>query len=228
MNGKSVLAVVFSRNAFYRRLHFLALATFTLTLIVIGFLIWVLYFLVKNPSHPLYFATDNVGRLIEIVPVEKPNMSLADVTAWTIEAVEKSYSYDYVNYRSQLQNAQKYFTRYGWANYMRALSRSDNLLGLTSNKQIVIAQVVDAPKLITQGILAGAYAYKFEMPMLITFWQPPFSDTSKYSNPWIVSVIVQRQPILQSYKGLGIVQLIAASTTTTEPNQPQQLSNTPT
>jgi len=198
-----------------------------LTLAVIGILISVLAFLVRNPTNPLYFAADNVGRLIEVVPVSQPNMSTEQVTAWTIEAVQAAYSYDYVNYRGQLQNAQKYFTSYGWKNYMNALTLSNNLIALQQRKQIVIARVVEKPKLVTQGLLSGAYAWKFEIPVLVTYWQPPFDDKSKYSNALIVSIIVQRQPILQSYKGLGALQIIARLATTPS-TQPQQLSDTPT
>jgi intracellular multiplication protein IcmL len=226
MNANDVMVMVFSRNAFYRLMHFLALGALVLAWIVIGLLIWVLYFLINNPSQPVYFATDSVGRLIHIIPVNRPNMSTEAVTNWTINAVQRAYSYDYINFRQQLQSSQKFFTNYGWRNYMEALSASNNLLALTQRKQVVITQVVDQPKIIAQGILAGAYAWKYEMPVLVTYWEPPYDDKSKALNALTVSVIVQRQPILQSYQGLGIIQLIARSPAGSE--QPQQLSNTPT
>lgn len=226
MNRNDALAAVFTRNAFYRRLHFLALAAFALSLLVIGFLIWVLIFVIKNPTEPLYFATDNVGRLVTIIPVDKPNMSTDDAAAWAIEALQAAYGLDYVNYRSQLQGAQKYFTAYGWGKFMSALTASNNLLALRDRKQVVLVQVVDQPKVLAQGILGGAYAWRFEMPVLVTYWEPPYNDKSKFYNPLIVNMIVQRQPILQSYKGLGIVQLIARFANST--TQPQEISSTPT
>ena len=221
------LELVFLRNRFYRRQYLMALSAFGLALVVIGVLVWMLLYLLRNPTHPLYFATDNVGRLIPIIPVDRPNMSNDDVSAWAIEAVQAAYSYDYINYRAQLQDSQKYFTNYGWTKYMSALTASNNLLALTQRKLIQTAVVVDKPKILAQGILSGAYAWRFQMPMLVTYSPPPFNDASKYSNALIVSVIVQRQSVLQSYKGLGIVQMIATSAST-GPSQPQELSNTPT
>lgn len=223
MNDTNAMAMIFSRNAFYRRLHFLAFFAFLLNLIVIGILVWVVVFLIKNPTEPLYFATDKVGRLVRDVPVNRPNMSIDEVRAWVIEAVESTYSYDYVNYRSQLQNAQKYFTQYGWTEYMRALTASNNLLALAPRKQIVIAKVVETPRLITEGLLSGKYAYKFEIPVLMTYWEPPYGDKKLY-NPIMVDVIVQRQEILQSYQGLAVLQMIATIATTT-PVQPQEISS---
>lgn len=223
-NEKDALELVFARNAFYKRLHFLALATFMLSLVVISILIGVIIYLKKNPTGPIYFSTDPISRLIKIIPVSQPNMSLDEVTAWTIEAVQASFSFDYINYHGQLQGAEKYFTSYGWSNYMKALVASNNLPALTKRKMIFIGQVVNQPKLITQGLLSGAYAYKFQMPLLWTFWRPPYNAKSKFTNPIQVTVIVQRQEILQSYKGLGIVQLIAVSP---KSNQPSELSNAP-
>jgi intracellular multiplication protein IcmL len=227
MNDNDALEVVFSRNSFYKRLHFLALAAFALSLLVIVILIWTFFYLIKNPTHPLFFATDSVGRLIQIVPVNRPNMTTDEVMAWTVEGVQRAYSYDYVNYRAQLQGAQRYFTTYGWSKYMAGLVASNNLVALTQRRMIFIAQVVDQPKLVAQGILGGSYAWKFQIPLLVTYSLPPYDDKSRFENPLQVTVVVQRQPVLQSYKGLGIVQLNANLATETS-NQPQEISGTPT
>lgn len=227
MDSDDVIAVILQRNLFYRRQYLLAFAAFLLTLIVIFFLAWIAIFLYKNPTAPLYFATDNVSRLIKIVPVDQPNMSTDDAAAWAVEAVQKAYSYDYVNYRSQLQSAEKYFTAYGWSKYVQALAFSGNLLALTERKQIVISQVVDKPKVLAEGILNGSYAYKFQIPLLVTYWLPPYDDKpeNRFSNAINVNVIVQRQNVLQGYQGLGIVQLIA--TLAAQAPQTPELQNTP-
>lgn len=204
----TALKLIFERNSFFRRQYFLALACFGLSVMVIVVLGFVLIYLQGNPTRPVYFATDKVGKLIRIVPVSQPGMTTEDAMAWAEKVVEKSYAYDYVNYRTQLQEAQRYFTSYGWRNYMSALKASNNLVALTERKWVVTANVVDKPKLLTQGILAGAYAWKFEMPLLVTNWAPPYNEASKFTNPLIVTVIVQRQPILQSVDGLGVVQMV--------------------
>lgn len=227
MDSKDALVLTYSRNSFYKQMHYLVLAAFAISVVVIVILIWTLAFLLKNPTRPVYFATDNVSRLIQIVPVNTPNMTMDEVIAWTIEAVQASYSYDFINYRTQLQNSQKYFTNYGWRTYMQALTLSNNLLALTARKQIVIAHVIDKPQLEVGGILNGAYAWKFNMPLLITYSMPPYdgSDKSKFSNALKVSVIVQRQQVLEGYKGLGIVQLVSEFATEGS-TQPQQISGT--
>ena len=227
MESHDALVLIMLRNAFYRRMHYCALAALTLALLVNAALISVFVYLFKNPTHPIYFAADKVGRLIQIIPVNVPNMTQAQVNAWTVNAVQSAYSLDYINYRAQLQNAEKYFTSYGWSKYMQALTASSNLVALTERKQIVIATVVGQPKILAQGILGGSYAWKYSMPLLVTYSQPPYDDKNQYSNAVDVSVIVQRKPILQGDKGLGIVQLVA-NLATQSATQPQIISDTST
>ena len=168
-----------------------------------------------------------MSRLIHIVPVQQQNMTIQDLFAWAIEAVQSVRSYDYMNYRSQLQNAQKYFTAYGWQTYREAFNAANNLPGVIADKSIILAKVVGQPKIIVEGPLSGAYAWKLQVPVLVTTWKPPYDDNSKFSNALIDTIIIQRQPILQSYKGLGIVQLYEQAAASA-PNQPQEISGTST
>lgn len=213
MKNEDALVSVILRNSFYRRQYFLALGAFFISLVVIVILSFVLVYVVRHRSEPLYFATDNVGRLIEIAPINKPNMSLDEVTAWTVKAVERATSYDYVNFRRQMQEMQNYFTSYGWRTYMAALKANGNLNALKNKRMIYLSKVVDTPKLEVEGDLDGAYSYKFTMQMLLTTLQPPYDDTTSQLYAWDVSVIVQRQPALQSRDGLGILQLVISAAT---------------
>ena len=208
MEPKDALVLIFSRNAFYKRLHILALAAFGVSILVILMLSMILIYLVKNPSRPLYFASDDVGRLIQIIPINTPNMSQDDVTAWVQEAVQAAYSYDYINFHEQLQSVAKYFTNYGWSKYMDALTVSGNLRALTNRKQVILAQVIGTPKW-KQGMLGGAIGWKYELMLLVTYSMPPYDGSNQFSNALNISVVVQRQKILEGYKGLGIVQLIS-------------------
>lgn len=202
------LEMVQLRNTFYKGKCYFALGICGISLAVIGILIGMIIFLVRTPTEPLYFVTDKVGRFLPNISLQTPNMSTDDVIAWSTEAVEAAYSYDFVNFRGQLQNAQKYFTEYGWRNYMSGLKASNNLLALQQRKLVISAKVVDKPKLLVQGLMGKSYAWKLEIPLLVTYLQPPYDDKGKFENPLLLTVIVSRQNMLSSYQGLGIVQII--------------------
>lgn len=227
MNGQDAVVAVIKRNIFYKKLHYLALCAFALMILTIGVLIFVAIYLSHNPSIPLYFATDKVGRLIPIVPVSEPGMTQGDLTNWVIEALESAYSYDYVNYRLDLQGSQKYFTAYGWEQYMNALTASNNLVGVIERKWIGIARVIGQPRIVAEGLLKGAYAWKLEIPLLVSYLRPPQYDTNSIRvDPLVIRILVRRQPVLQSDRGIGIEQIVGEAANV--PTAPQQISNVPT
>ncbi len=218
-NNEEALVLVALRNEFYRKKYHTTFGIVMLCVLIIIILFFSLLYLVEHPTRPLYFITDPVSRLIRQIPNSEPNMSTENAMAWAIEAVEEANSYDFVNYRAQLQNAQKYFTEYGWQNYMQGLTESNNLAGLTKRQLVFVAKVTGPPKLLVQGLLGGAYAWKFQMPLLVRYLQPPTYDIqTSFANAYIVTVIVQRQDLLQSYKGLAILQMITAAPA--QSNQP--------
>lgn len=211
------MTMVFLRNDFYKKKFHFVMGFLFLSFIGIAILVSMLVYLIKNPPHPLYFVADPVGRLLQDVPIGDQVMTLDEVTAWAIDAVQSAYTYSYTNYRSELQNAEKYFTEYGWRSYMNGLAASNNLTALTQRKWIQIGTVVERPQLVVQGHMGSAYAYKFTMPLLVTYWQPPYDDKSKLYNPLKVTITIVRRDLLQSYKGLGVTQMNAELITTSAP-----------
>jgi intracellular multiplication protein IcmL len=212
-----VLAKIHLRNMFYQRKYYFALGVYFLSIVTIIILGFILYYLVQRPTEPLYFVADRAGRLTVDTPLNVPNMPTEDVIAWVSEAVQAAYSYDFINYPEQLQSAQKYFTDYGWREYMNGLRASNNLLALSKRKLVITAKIAGRPKLATEGILAGAYAWKFQIPMLLDYLYPPYDDKSYFQNPLQLTVVVQRQKMLTSYQGLGIVQMIGTLVSTPLP-----------
>lgn len=206
------LKLAIARNTFYRRRYLIALGVFFLFLTVIAILSGMLIYIYTTPTKPVYFATDPVGRLEDVIPIDRPNMDDDQVKEWAIDAVQHAYSYDFVNYRAQLQWTQKYFSTFGWEKFMSALTGSNNLEAITKRKLVVVARVVDEPIVKVKGIVGtGSYAWKLEMPLLVTYWMPPYDEKSNFSNSLKISVIIQREPILQSYKGLGILQIVGSA-----------------
>lgn len=203
------LTMVFLRNEFYKKKFYTVLVFFILSLLGIGILSYMLHYLVKNPPHPLYFVADPVGRLIQEPPLDQPNMSLNDVAYYVVEAVQSAYTYSYVDYRDELLHAQKYFTDYGWRKYMNGLVASNNINAITQRKFIQVGTIVQFPQLTVQGHMGSVYAYKFTLPLLVTYWYPPYDDKSRFSNALRITVVVLRASLLDSYKGLGIQQMNA-------------------
>jgi intracellular multiplication protein IcmL len=206
MQHYDVMMLVLKRNAYYRKLYLYALAACVLGFIAIVGLTVSLYAIMRIPKEPLYFPTNAAGELINEMPLNQPNMSIEQVKEWVTDAVEASSTFNFVNYRSQLQHLSSYFTDYGWSTFKKALNTEGTIQAVLERRWIMTAHVSGDITLVQQGLIKGQYAWKFTMPLLVTTWGAPYDERGKGLTPLKVTVIVQREPLLQSYRGLGIVQ----------------------
>lgn len=109
-----------------------------------------------------------------------------------------------MNYRSELQAASGFFTPEGWSQFMTALQESNNLDAIRAKKLIVSAVAKRAPVILEKGVLAGRYAWRIQLPLLITYQSPSeFSQTED-----VVRLTVHRVSTLNSPRGIGITQFV--------------------
>ena len=118
-----------------------------------------------------------------------------------------SYSYNFVNYRKQLQAASEYFTPEGWRTFEAALKSSRNLETVIARKLVVTAVATGAPVVLDQRIVSGRYAWKVQLPLLVTYQ----SASTLFQQPLIVTMIVTRVSMRDVPKGIAISQFIASS-----------------
>lgn len=217
MPDYDVITLILKRNAYYRKLYLRALIAAFLGVWVIVGLVFILITIVREPSQPLYFPIDPAGHLIDETPLNRPNMPPDQIKAWVIKVVESASTFNFVNYRSQLQDLSRYFTDRGLTTFKKALSVEGLIQAVVQRKWIMTARVSGDITIMQEGLLNGSYAWKFSLPLLVTTWSPPYDSNSKGLTPLKVVVIVARQPLLQSESGLGIVQYYSynAATTTT-------------
>lgn len=190
----SGLKLVMLRNAFYRDCYRRALAAllFILALnVVIG---GTIFYKWTHPPRPQYFATTADGRIIMLHPLSDPAVPDNYVLQWTSQAVRKAFSLDYIHWRQQLQDASSNFTPGGWKWFLNSLKSSNNLKTLIQLKMVSNVTITGAPQILEKEVVGGHYAWKIQMPLLLTF-------TSKgrvINMPMKVILIVVRMPV-QNY-----------------------------
>lgn len=200
------LKEVILRNDFYRdkyrQVTIAVLLAFLLNCLLAGL---VAYELTHRPL-PEYFATTADGKIIQLKPLSDPVLNDAELLQWASQAAVAAYTYNYVNYRQELQGASEYFTTAGWKDYQEALKRSKTLETVIANKLVGFAQPTGAPSITDRGTIDGAYAWKVTMPILATFE----NVSRKITQPLMVTMIIVRVPILVNPKGVEISSFYAA------------------
>jgi len=209
MAGEAVTTVVL-RNEFYRDSYRRVSLAFLLTLIINFTLAYFLFYLYTNPPKPLYFPTSINGRITPLFPLNRPNQSEAAVLQWASTAAVAAYTYNYVNYRAELQAASEFFTPEGWDQFLRALNATNNLQAVKERRLIVSAVPTGAPVILQKGLVqTGRFAWQVRIPILVTFQNLNVFTQARYN----ITMLIQRVSTLNNPRGIGIAQYIAEPVT---------------
>lgn len=202
--AEDALAVVALRNDFYRDSYRKVMIILLISVLLNVGLGGILYYLVSHPPMPKYFATSINGRITPIVAMNEPNQSDSAIAQWANQAAIASFTYNFVNYRAELESASEFFTAEGWQTFMQALESSNNLAAVQTKKLIVSAVATGAPVILQKGELNGRYSWRVQMPLLATYQSASQFTQSNY----VVTMLIQRVSTLNNPRGIGISQII--------------------
>lgn len=198
------LAAVSLRNEFYRDNYRRFTVVLIISILINVILAIVILYLITHPPKPKYFATTINGEITEITPIDQPNQSDSAILQWTNQAAIAAFTYNFVNYRQELQAASSFFTPQGWRQFLNALNDSNNLQAVREKRLVVSAVATRAPIILEKGRLNGTYSWRVQMPILVTYQSA--SEFSQQNNT--VTMLVQRVSTLNSPRGIGISQFI--------------------
>jgi intracellular multiplication protein IcmL len=198
------LELVRLRNHFYRdgyRNTMLALLGSILVNILLIVIVGFQYYL--KPA-PVYFATQTDGTLIEIQPLYEPLVDEEMLLMWSSRAAIAAFSYNFLDYQDDLQQMRQYFTPAGFDNYLDALQQSGNLDTVLTKRLVVKGVVTQVPVIVQHGLIKGRYAWKIEIPMLISY----VSANETLEQPILVTMLISRVSTQDKPQGIAIAQFV--------------------
>jgi intracellular multiplication protein IcmL len=202
--AEDALAVVKLRNQFYkdsqRKVVFALLVALFLNFVLGSMLAYI----ITHPPEPRYFATTISGRITPLFPLNEPNQSDSAVLQWANQAAIAAFTYNFVNYRDELQASSGFFTAEGWDQFLGALQQSNNLDAVKAKKLVVSAVATRAPIILQKGVLNGSYSWRVQMPILVTYQSA--SEFTQQNN--VVTMLITRVSTLNSPRGIGIAQFV--------------------
>lgn len=191
----------FQRDSHHRVLIALLISAVMNVLLVLSFV-----YIVRHPPAPQYFATTINGRITPLIPLDQPNMPPSTLLQWANSAAIAAYTYNFVNYRQELQSASEFFTPDGWREFVTALESSNNLNSVREKKLVVSAVATGAPVILDQKAINGVYTWIVQMPILVTYQ----SASATARQTIMVKMTVERISTLNSARGVGISSFVAA------------------
>lgn len=202
--AEDALTAVTLRNRFYRDGQRKLVTGLIISLMGNLLMAGMLLYEITHPPQPKYFATSINGRITPLFPLNEPNQSDSAVLQWANQAAIAAFTYNFVNYRDELQSSSGFFTADGWQQFLTALQQSNNLDAVKAKKLIVSAVATRAPIILQKGILNGRYSWRVQMPLLVTYQSA--SEFSQQNN--VVTMLITRVSTLNSPRGIGISQFV--------------------
>lgn len=202
---KDAITTVLNRNVFYRDGYRLLLRISMIQGIAIVLLVGtIVVMLVTMETRHVYFATASDGRIINLVPLNTPFRTDAEVISWSANAIKNTLRFDYKDYKQRLQEASVNFTPSGWESFTRALKDARILDAIEARKLVVSLDLGAAPEIKDRGERNGVYSWYLQCPVQIKF------DGNEPPTPIQANLIIQivRVSTLNNPTGMGIEQWI--------------------
>ena len=161
-----------------------------------------------KPVPPQYIPVTKEGRLLPLIPLNKPNVDDGMVGEFALKAIREVNSYDYLNWQSQLPRAQSRFTPDAWKNYMQEFQATNIMRTVQDRKMIVTGSPSGSVEIQSQGINNGVYMWRVAVPIQIRYTAHADVQSGpgggSLSSEGIVTLYIQRVPLTVSDDGMAI------------------------
>ena len=205
--GGPLMSVVI-RNEFYRDgfRNMMRIVIAESIIIVVLILTFIVY-MNASKSQDRYFATTADGRIMQLVPLDRPNMVTSALLSWAAQSAVEVMTFGFHDYQRRMQNASRNFTRHGWETFTSALQKSRIMESIDVGQQVVTAHPRSTPILKEESIRNGKYRWVVDLPLNVSYQ----SGNATRHDSLMLRMVIERVPSLENPNGVGIEQWIAMS-----------------
>ncbi len=203
-SSKTAMVVALRNKFFFVMYRYASLVFVTSILTFITSVSFFLFFSNK-PVPPQYIPVNEDGTYIQLLPeADCSSKTEADVKNFTLNAINKIYKYDYINYADQFQDAANYFTIDGWNEYLDSYKISGSLMAIKQNQWIVTVKPQGVPEFVVEPRTnEGVCNWEVKVPIILSYIGKNGNDIRGE-----LFLRISRVSILKSEEGLGIRKMI--------------------
>lgn len=169
-----------------------------------------LVLVVGKPVPPQYIPVTEDGKLLPLVPLDKPNMDNGSIGTFALEAIHAINTYDYINYRDQMSQAESFFSAEGWKRFLAAFTASQTINAVVDRKMIVSVRPTADIQFVSEFVQAqaGVYVWRLAIPVEITYSAHAHLSNGNPDNGsrqrGTISLFISRVPPTVNPRGVAI------------------------
>ncbi|WP_298706045.1 DotI/IcmL family type IV secretion protein [Variovorax gossypii] len=150
-------------------------------------------------THREVIASTSDGRLVPVIPLDKPYVSDARVLGYVDECARQVFSHDFLHWRTTLQNSKTCFTEKGGDAVEEALAPW--VKDISERELTMSVSMADTPVIAKRGDFNGTFAWRVQAPISLFRRGTKMSDVPR---PFILQVVVRRVGLDQNPRGIAI------------------------
>lgn len=162
----------------------------------------ILAFYSATTKRPEVLAVTEAGRIIPLVPLDKPYVSDARVVGFADECVRAAFGHDFLNFRTTMAGARQCFTTEGGRNFDEAISP---LLKDIQERRMVMAVTLQ-PAIIVSSTVRSGRVKTWVVQTKMTLFREGTKDRVAPVT-YIVDLVVERVPLEDSVRGISVSQI---------------------
>jgi intracellular multiplication protein IcmL len=160
-------------------------------------------FATRSPAH--FFGSLPNKQTFEITALNRPNVSNKALLSWVTLAATSTFTFDFFNYKDQLNAIKDYFTADGFSNFMASLQETDVLKTIEEKKLILSAVAIGPAIVLTEEGIDTKHTWRIQVPLIVRYQSANVDETRTQ----VVEVLVTQVSTEDAPKGIGIAQYIA-------------------
>ena len=150
---------------------------------------------------PQVISVTETGRVIPIVPLDKPYIGDARVIGFADECVRMAFSHDFLNFRASMGAVKGCFTGAGGTSFDKAI---EPLIKDLEQRRMVMTPTLQPAVIAKTMERAGVYTWVVQTKMTL------FREGTKervMPTTYVVDVIIERVPLEESVRGIAVSQI---------------------
>jgi hypothetical protein len=214
------LALVLSRNEFYRRnLHRVIKIMVFQAIVIILTSMFISSLGRYTSSRDYFFPVRNDNSRIVEKPLSDPIYTDEQIIEWAEKAVTKTLTFAYYDHALRLQESRNFFTIKGWATFNKALYDAQILERMNAIKsetikgrdKMLVSTIKPGTRAILKqkGVLGFSFSWQVEMQVNAAYKE----KDRETGEAWRVNVLIIRSWFMDSREGIGIDQIVATKAT---------------
>jgi hypothetical protein len=163
------------------------------------------YQVLQVKAPPQYIQLTEDGRIFPLTPLSKSNISDGDMIRFASDSVKWINTYDYMNWRDQLQAQASRFTEGGWTAYLDLLTSRDTLTAVENRRMVVTSTMTGPAQIEKQGTVAESNRYTWIVKVPVAVRYTPSAESSQPLNQeGVVTLYIVRVPLATNQRGYAI------------------------